>query len=72
LNTKIRADMLLLQGSWRVDHVFRTDLYTILKILSLTLFERTSLIQMVINDAHTTEGVDTPNQLDLLDNLTGQ
>jgi hypothetical protein len=50
----------------------QADLYTILQILSLTLFERTSLIQLLTNVVHTTEDLNMPNQLTLFDNLTGQ
>ncbi|WP_165742419.1 IS4 family transposase [Candidatus Thiosymbion oneisti] len=50
----------------------RADLYTILQILSLTLFERTPLIQLLTNDPHITEAPGIPNQLNLFDNLTGQ
>ena len=50
----------------------RADLYTILQILSLTLFEKTSLFQLVENTARTTEAGDMPNQLSLFDNLAGQ
>ena len=49
-----------------------TDLYTILQILSLTLFEKMPLEQLLTNRDHTTEEVDMANQLNLFDNLTGQ
>jgi IS4 transposase len=49
-----------------------TDLYTILQVLSLTLFEKTPLKQVLTGGMHTTEDGDMPNQLNLFDNLTGQ
>ena len=49
-----------------------TDLYTILKILSLTLFEKVPLEQMLANCDYKTEECDMDNQLNLFDNLTGQ
>ena len=48
------------------------DLYTILQVLSLTLFEKTSLEQMLIGSDSITEDADNINQLNLFDNLTGQ
>ena len=50
----------------------RTDLYTILQILSLTLFEKTPLDQILANHDYKTDGHDMYNQLNLFDNLTGQ
>jgi len=49
-----------------------TDLYTILQILSLTLFEKDPLEQMLANCDYKTEECDMDNQLNLFDNLTGQ
>ncbi len=49
-----------------------TDLYTILQVLSLTLFEKTPLKQVLTGGMNTTEDGDMPNQLNLFDNLTGQ
>ena len=46
----------------------QADLYTILRILSLTLFEKTSLIQLLADSDHTMEGGGMSNQLDLFDN----
>ncbi len=46
----------------------KADLYTILQILSLTLFEKTSLIQLLAEGDHTVEGRGMSNQLDLFDN----
>jgi hypothetical protein len=45
-----------------------TEIYTILQILSLTLFDKTSLIQLLAEDDHTLEGDGRSNQLDLFDN----
>ena len=45
------------------------DLYTILRILSLTPFEQTSLIQLLAEGDHTVEGGGMSNHLDLFDNL---
>jgi len=49
-----------------------TDLYTILQILSLTLFEKVPLEQMFANCDYKSEECDMDNQLNLFDNLTGQ
>ena len=49
----------------------KADLYTILQILSLTLFEKTSLKQMLMNGDSMAEELVESNQLNLLDNLTG-
>ena len=49
-----------------------TDLYTILQILSLTLFEKDPLEQMLANGDYKAEEYDMDNQLNLFDNLTGQ
>jgi hypothetical protein len=49
-----------------------TDLYTILQILSLTLFEKDPLEQMLANCDYKSEECDMDNQLNLFDNLTGQ
>ncbi len=49
-----------------------TDLYTMLQVLSLTLFEKIPLNQVVTGGMNTTEDWDMPNQLNLFDNLTGQ
>ncbi len=46
----------------------QADLYTILQALSLTLFEKTSLIQLLAGAEYTTEGARMSNQLDLFDN----
>ena len=48
------------------------DLYTILQILSLTLFEKTSLLQLLTGAEAMSEGSDIPNQLNLFDNFPGQ
>ncbi len=49
-----------------------TDLYTILQILSLTLFEKTPLEQMLANCDYKNEACDRDNQLNLFNDLTGQ
>ena len=49
----------------------KTDLYTILQILSLTLFEKTSLKQLLSNDRYINENKEIDNQLNLFNNLTG-
>jgi IS4 transposase len=43
----------------------KADLYTILQILSLTLFEKTSLIQLLAESEHTMEESGMSNKLDL-------
>jgi IS4 transposase len=48
-----------------------TDLYTISQILSLTLFEKSSLDQTLANHDYKTDRNDMSNQLNLFDNLTG-
>ncbi len=50
----------------------KADLYTILQILSLTLFEKTSLLQILTGAEYTNEDRDMANQLNLFDNLPGQ
>ena len=49
-----------------------TDLYTILQILSLTLFEKVPLDQMLANRDYKSEACVMDNQLNLFENLTGQ
>jgi hypothetical protein len=48
------------------------DLYTILQILSLTLFEKTSLLQILTGAEYINEDHDMTNQLNLFDNFPGQ
>ncbi len=48
------------------------DLYTILQILSLTLFEKTSLEQILTKNIVMEQDVKNTNQLNLFDNLTGR
>jgi len=50
----------------------KTDLYTILQILSLTLFEKIPLDQLLRNDGYKIEDSEIGKQLNLFDNLTGQ
>jgi len=50
----------------------KTDLYTILQILSLTLFEKIPLDQLLMNIDYNNEDLPISNQLNLFDNLTGQ
>ena len=47
------------------------DLYTILQILSLTLFEKTFLLQMLTGEESITGEPDMTNQLNLFDNFPG-
>jgi len=47
------------------------SLYTILQILSVTIFERMPLNQIVTNSEYKTENCNMANQLTLFDNLTG-
>lgn len=49
----------------------KVDLYTILQVLSLTLFEKTSLKQLLSNSDYTMENSVIDNQLNLFNNLTG-
>jgi len=49
-----------------------TDLYTILQILSLTLFEKDHLEQVLANCDYKIEECAMSNQLNLFENLTGQ
>ena len=46
--------------------------YTILQILSLTLFEKTPLNQLVTNIAFNAEKPQMPNQLNLFEEISGQ
>lgn len=48
------------------------DLYTILQVLSLTLFEKTPLKEALALSDYITSDTDTINQLNLFENLTGQ
>ena len=48
------------------------DLYRILQILSLTLFEKPPLFQLLAESPCTPGDVQLPNQLNLFNNLTGQ
>ncbi|NOQ51246.1 MAG: IS4 family transposase [Desulfuromonadaceae bacterium] len=50
----------------------KADLYTILQILSLTLFEKTSLKQIFTESTNIMKDSVNLNQLNLFDNLTGQ
>lgn len=50
----------------------KTDLYTILQILSLTLFEKMPLNQILTDRSYSNEVCVMRNQLNLFDNLTGQ
>ena len=47
------------------------DLYTILQILSLTLFEKTSIIQLLTKTEHNLESLRSRNRLNLFDKLLG-
>lgn len=47
------------------------DLYTMLQILSLTLFEKTPLEQLLGNAEYRTDDDENPNQLNSFHNLTG-
>ena len=49
----------------------KASLYTLLQILSVTLFEKMSLQQALAANHYRTEGVESDNQLDLFDFLTG-
>ena len=48
------------------------DLYTILQVLSLTLFEKTPIIPILSGDDYTPPDQGIDNQLNLFDKLTGQ
>ncbi len=50
----------------------KIDLYTILQILSLTSFEKTSLLQILTEIEYSNEDPGTTNQLNLFDNYPGQ
>jgi hypothetical protein len=49
-----------------------TDLYTILQILGLTLFEKTSLKHILAGEEYRPQECTHHNQLNLFDYLTGQ
>jgi hypothetical protein len=53
-------------------HDLKVDLYTILQVLSLTLFEKTSLEQILTVNGYTEENPEAHNQLNLFNNLTGR
>ena len=50
----------------------KTGLYTILQILSLTLFEKTPLVQLLMMSDYKNEECATDNQLNLFDLTLGQ
>ena len=50
----------------------QADLYTILQVLSLTLFEKNTILQMLTGEGHTTNDLKNHKQLNLFDNLPGQ
>jgi len=50
----------------------RASLYTILQILSLTLFEKQPLDQLLAQTEDTAQTLDTPNQLNLFAQISGQ
>ena len=50
----------------------KADLYTILQILSLTLFEKTPLDQLLSQSDFMAQPLEYPNQLSLFDNFPGQ
>jgi len=50
----------------------KSDLYTILQILSLTLFENTLLAQLVTRMESISDAAYTHNQLNLFDSFSGQ
>ncbi len=50
----------------------KTDLYTILQVLSLTLFEKSPLEQILTGSDPIMQHGNNPNQMNLFDNLTGQ
>jgi len=52
--------------------MIKTDLYTMLQILSLTLFEKMPLNQLLTDRSYNDEDCAMRNQLSLFDNLTGQ
>lgn len=49
----------------------RASLYTILQILSVTIFENTSLLQILINSDYKTETLEYPKQLNLFNKTLG-
>ena len=51
---------------------FKADLYTIFQVLSLTLFEKTLLKQLLSENDSIMQDVGRYKQLILFDNLTGQ
>ena len=52
--------------------MIKTDLYTMLQILSLTLFEKIPLNQILTDRSCNDEDCIMRHQLNLFDNLTGQ
>jgi len=50
----------------------KASLYTILQILSVTIFERMPLNQMVTDSEYKPESCDMANQLNLFDKTSGQ
>jgi len=50
----------------------KADLYTIMQVLSLTLFEKHHILQLLTGEEYMSKNADMPNQLNLFDNLPGQ
>jgi len=48
------------------------SLYTILQILSVTVFEKMPILQIVTEQGYKSYGLDSPNQLILFDKTLGQ
>jgi len=49
----------------------KADLYTILQVLSLSMFEKLSSIQILIGEGYTPQELERSIQLNLFDYLTG-
>lgn len=57
---------------WRIHADIKADLYTILRVLSVTLFEKMPLEQLLNLSDFINQDVDADKQLNLFDNLAGQ
>ncbi len=68
----IAISVYVLVAITKKHHGIRADLYTILQVLSLTLFEKTSLIQLPTDCDYTLDDNTMSKQLNLFGNLTGQ
>jgi len=72
--SKVRSGSQSLSMCWlpSLKHLdLKADLYTILQVLSLSLFEKLSLKQLLIGEEYKPQELERSIQLNLFDYLTG-